>query len=132
MVLIYLRLEPIILIVDKCSEDMTNLESNTGRNRPPRPEVLRETIRFLAEDSRNVAITDHAEDRMYERDITITMMMRVLRSGMIKGEVEQGKKSGDWVVKVAGQMLGNRDVGVVTAVMQDQKLVIITVEWEDM
>ncbi len=68
---------------------------------------------------------------MYERDITSAMMFKVLRTGMIKGGVEEGKKPGDWVVKVAANMVGNRDVGVVTAVVQGGKLVIITVEWED-
>jgi len=110
---------------------MANLQVGGEDARPPRPEVLREKVRFLADDSRNVIITHHAEERMLQRDITSTMMIKVLRSGMLTGEVERGKQSGDWVVKMTGRVLGNRDVGVVTAVLARDKLVIITVEWED-
>lgn len=107
-------------------------ESEGRKSQPPRPEVLRETVRFLAEDSRNVVITNHAEERMLERDISTSMMFRVLRAGLVKGDVEAGKKEGDWVIKLAGRILGNRDVGVVTAVVQNSQLVVITVEWEDL
>lgn len=111
---------------------MQDLESGEQQALPPRSNVLRETIRFLAEDSRNVVITNHAEDRLIERDISDAMMFRVLRKGEIDGDISRGKKAGDWVVKITGCMLGSRDVGVVTAVVQNRQLVIITVEWEDL
>lgn len=99
---------------------------------PPRPEVLRERIRFLAQDSASVDISLHAEDRMVERDITASMMFRVLRTGQIAGAIEPGRRPGEWVVKVTGKILANRDVGVVTAVLRANRLVVITVEWEDL
>ncbi|RAP42003.1 hypothetical protein BYZ73_06500 [Rhodovulum viride] len=111
---------------------MANLEKGPEDLRPPRPEVLREKVRFLAADSANVTITCHAEERMVQRDITSTMMFKVLRSGMLSGEVQNGKRVGDWVVKVTGSVPGKRDVGVVTAVLARDRLVIITVQWEDM
>lgn len=111
---------------------MTSGRVGGDEDTPPRPEVIREAIRFLAQDSGNVVLTHHAMDRMEQRDITSTIVFRILRSGSVKGDVTKGKKPGDWVVKMTGRVLGNRDVGVVTAVLKAGRLVVITVEWEDL
>lgn len=75
--------------------------------------------------------THHALERMDERGITTTTTLDVLRNGRAKGEVREGKKDGDWIVKIVRNVLGGRDVGVVTAVVRKGQLVVITVEWED-
>lgn len=111
---------------------MTKGRVGGDEDTPPRPDVIRERIRFLAQDSGNVILTHHAMDRMEERDITSIMVFRILRGGSVKGDVTKGRKAGDWVVKMTGRVLGNRDVGVVTAVLKAGRLVVVTVEWEDL
>lgn len=103
----------------------------------PRPSELEKTIRLLAKDSRNVrwkatSYETHAESRMEWREITDKMMFDVLRSGFIKGEIEPGRHPGEWKAKMVKQMKGTREVGVVTVVINNQKLFIKTVEWEDL
>lgn len=102
----------------------------------PRPSELEALIRNLAADSRNVrwravSYETHTESRLELREITDRMMFDVLRTGHIKGEIEAGRYSGEWKVKMCKPMKGQREVGVVTIVMKQQKLFIKTVEWED-
>ncbi|WP_406736970.1 DUF4258 domain-containing protein [Thioclava sp. GXIMD4215] len=106
-------------------------ESELGAGNPPRPELLMSQIRFLAAESSQVIITHHAEERMDERGITSKVMFDVLKKGMISGPIRSGKKPSDWVVKLTLQMPTRRQVGVVTVVQQGDKLIIVTVEWED-
>lgn len=96
----------------------------------PRPGDLLEQIRKLASDSRNVKFSEHALDRMYERDITALDAMRVLLSGYIDGSIDAGKNPGEWKCKIVGKRKGSRDIGVATIVMRTGKLYVKTVEWE--
>lgn len=103
----------------------------------PRPSEIEKTIRTLALDSRNVrwkavSYETHAESRMEWRDITDRMMFEVLRTGFVKGEIDPGLYPGEWKAKMAKQMKGTREVGVVTIVIKNRKLFIKTVEWEDL
>jgi len=103
----------------------------------PRVSELEKTIRTLATDSRNVrwraqVYETHAESRMDWRDITDRMMFDVLRTGFIRGDIEPGKNPGEWKAKMVKQMKGTREVGVVTIVINSQRLFIKTVEWEDL
>lgn len=103
----------------------------------PRISELEKTIRSLAANSRNVrwrarSYETHAESRMEWRDITDRMMFDVLRTGFIKGEIEPGRSPGEWKAKMVKQMKGTREVGVVTVVINSQRLFVKTVEWEDL
>jgi len=98
----------------------------------PDPGKLREIARFIAtEKTQNVFFTDHALERMEDRDIPDVTVYRVLRNGHIKGDPEPGKNEGEWIIKICDAVRGRREVGVVTIVVNDKKLVITTVEWED-
>ena len=67
------------------------------------------------------------------RGITDNMMFEVLRTGFIKGgDIVPGKNPGEWKVKMTKKMKGQREVGVVTLVINCQRLFIKTVEWEDL
>jgi hypothetical protein len=99
---------------------------------PPRPEVVRETVRALAQDTANIQWRKHAQDRMTERDITDSMALEVMRKGYVKGAIEPGKQADEWVVKLVDQRKGQREVGVVVSVVGGTKLRVITVEWEDL
>jgi hypothetical protein len=57
--------------------------------------------------------------------------LRVLRGGDIRGLIEAGKAKGEWKCKVVMNLKGSREIGVVTIVVNGQRLFIKTVEWED-
>jgi hypothetical protein len=79
-----------------------------------------------------VAFSDHALDRMDERSITDIQVERALRTGEIRGEVEPGRREGEWKCKIVERMKGQREIGVVTIVLRNARLFIKTVEWEDL
>jgi hypothetical protein len=87
---------------------------------------LQERIRLIAKVTVQVAFSDHALDRMDERDIS-----DVLRSGLIEGAPWIEPKSGDDACKVVLRLKRSRAIGVVTIVLKVDKLVVKTVEWED-
>jgi hypothetical protein len=68
---------------------------------------------------------------MEERDITTSEVIRVLKNGGVRGAVRAGKKSGECIVKMVDMIRGRREIGVVTAIIRNASLFIITVEWED-
>ena len=102
----------------------------------PDPRKLERRVRELALDSKNVRwrssnYDTHAESQMDWRDITDKMMFEVLRTGFVKGDIVAGKYPGEWKIKMCKAMKGQREVGVVTIVVRDQRLFVKTVEWED-
>lgn len=101
-----------------------------------RPSEFEKIVRGLAQDSSNVlwrAISHetHVQSRMGWRDITDRMMFEVLRTGMVRGDIEPGRNPGEWKGKMCKKMKGQREVGVVTVVINRRRLFIKTVEWED-
>ena len=98
----------------------------------PRSDVLEARIRELASDSFNVLIpTDHCLERQEERSITDDMIYEVLRRGYISGEVRSGENPGEWKCKMTRKMKGAREVGVVTVLINNNRLLVATAEWED-
>lgn len=98
--------------------------------------MLQALVHEIAKDSRNVfweaeTFETHVQSRMEWRDIDAGMMFEVLRTGYLKGAIEPGKNPGEWKVKMCKKMKGQRDVGVVTIVINGRELFIKTVEWED-
>ena len=87
---------------------------------------------MLADESACVVLTTHALERMDERGILDVDVFRILRKGRLKGVIKPGNQSGDWVCTMADVIKGAREAGVVTAVVCNQRLVVITVEWEDL
>jgi Domain of unknown function (DUF4258) len=96
------------------------------------PEAALESVKFLAADSKLVGFTDHALVRMEERDIFDVDVFRVLKNGRIKGSVSSAKREGECLVKIVDKIKGQREVGVVTVIIRQSKLLVITVEWEDL
>jgi hypothetical protein len=97
-----------------------------------RPESIRDTIYRLALSTSNIAWSRHALERMTERGITDRMAVEVLRLGSIKGPIEGGKHEGEWKAKLAWQMRGRREIGVVVVLVRNSRLFVKTVEWEDL
>jgi hypothetical protein len=99
---------------------------------PQRPEVVRELVRKLALNTANIQWRVHAQERMVERDITDEMALDVLRRGDLKEEIKPGDRPGELIVKMVRVIKGrSREVGVVVVVVNNVKLRVITVEWED-
>ena len=98
----------------------------------PKPDRLQATIRKLASEKDSPAFSRHAWDRMDERGITNLDAIRVLRTGVIKGDIEAGKNVGEWKCKMVAAKKGGRDIGVVTVVIREERLFVKTVEWEDL
>lgn len=98
----------------------------------PRINDLEQIIRTLAAGRMSPGFSEHALDRMEERGITTLDVVRVLRLGGIKGEVEAGRSAGEWKCKVVAKVKGSREIGVITIVVAQQRLFIKTVEWEDL
>lgn len=98
----------------------------------PRPDEMVERIHRLAKESKNVAFSNHAEERMDERGISDLDALRVLRSGCLSGSIEPGAYEGEWKCKIVAPIKGRREVGVVTILVKNRKLRVKTVEWEDL
>lgn len=88
-------------------------------------------VRRLAAETRNIAWSAHARERMLERGITDLMAVEVLRGGVVKGEIEPGRQPEEWKLKLAKTIKGRREVGVVVLILRERRLLVKTVEWED-
>jgi hypothetical protein len=89
-------------------------------------------IRRLAEAGA-VSFSYHAfHERSEERGIDMPDALTVLKQGMIRGDVVPGNGPGEWKCKVVDKLDdSSRWIGVVTVVIHDVRLLVVTVEWED-
>jgi len=108
--------------------------------KPPRTHVvapvgsvigpMQDRIRALAAETKKVFISDHAAERMWERDISSMEVFEVLRLGMIDGR-PWVEGSGERACKVVLRKKGSRAIGVVTILLIEDGMLVKTVEWED-
>jgi hypothetical protein len=91
---------------------------------------LEARIRELSHDSSNILWSNHARDRMDERGIYADDALRILRFGHARGSPEKTDR-GEWKLKMVKAIKGAREAGVVTIVLTNGRLLIVTVEWED-
>jgi len=110
----------------------TDLKDQNVAEFRPRADDLKQTISALALDTSKISWSVHAQDQMVDRDISDADALKVLRNGDIEGEIVAGRSKGEWKCKMVTRIKGNRDVGVVTVVVNGQRLFIKTVEWEDL
>ncbi len=96
-----------------------------------RPKDVEERIRAIAADTANIYWTNHARERMRKRDIPIQIATRIIREGYVDGKIEPGQSPGEYKTKLVRNVKGNREAGVVVLVLQNTKLLVKTVEWED-
>jgi FAD synthase len=87
-------------------------------------------IRQLAEHSDTIVWTRHAEDRMLERDFSTRDVLTALRLGTVENAPECPRQ-GHWKCKVTHGHHRGRAMGVVTVIVHDKQLHVVTVEWED-
>ena len=75
---------------------------------------------------------DHAEQRLAERGFDVFDLYHVLELGQLEGAIKPGKKKGEWTTKLVAALEGTkRRMGAVVIVVQDRRLLVKTVEWED-
>jgi len=88
----------------------------------------------LAAKSENVLFTDHALNQMELREIFDGDILTIYRSeaSSIKGEVNRGKNNGEYHCKVVRRIRGEREAGIATIILPNDKLLVLTVEWEDL
>lgn len=96
----------------------------------PTAAVAEKRVRELARATANIQWSQHALQRMEEREIFDADAVRVLREGICKGEPEQTPR-GEWKCKMVKTLRGNRETGVVVVLTQSGRLFVKTVEWED-
>lgn len=70
---------------------------------------------------------------MFERDIDMSDVLRVLKTGEIVGAIEAGTSEYEWKCKLTASPRypdDKREMGVVTIVVRSSRLLVKTVEWE--
>lgn len=98
----------------------------------PKPADLAKMVRKSAADSQNVSFSRHARERLAERGITDKEAIKVLRIGELRGDIEPGTERGEWKCKLVAPIKGSREVGVITIMLVNSRLLVKTVEWEDL
>jgi len=89
-------------------------------------------VREIAVDTDNIFLTKHACERMEERGFDLKDLFDVLRRGFVDDMPEFNGEKNEWKCKVVKQLNYGRDAGVITAILRVGKLVILTMEWEDL
>ena len=102
----------------------------------PKPQLsaaeAQKRIRELAADSGNIVWTDHVLHQMSDRGIDDAAVRRILQTGYVDDPpIESTQDPNDWVAKITRRMATGRDAGVVTAITDGGRLILITAEWED-
>ncbi len=109
---------------DKTQQNVTQIR--------PKLADIHATIRSLAEEDKFVFLSRHARERMDLRSITRIDLIRVLKTGHIDGPILLGENAGEWKCKVVAKVKGSREIGVVTLVIDNKKILVKTAEWEDL
>jgi hypothetical protein len=92
--------------------------------------VAEERIRTLAAETFNIALTRHAKEQMALREIVIEDVYRILLHGSVEKPPVKTRES-EWKCNVEKKIKGQRVAVVVTAIMRDEYLEVITVMWKD-
>lgn len=88
-------------------------------------------IKTIATNTANIKWSFHALERMEERGIPDVDVLRILRQGMI-AEPPRADRPGEWTCKMVRTIRGRREAGVGAIILLGDRLLIKTVEWEDM
>ena len=82
-------------------------------------------IRASALLSKNVGHTDHAREKMVERDILSRQVWEVLEGGFVVKDPKWDNEHGDWVCVIRKQTAG-RTILVVVALAEKDKMTVVT------
>jgi hypothetical protein len=93
--------------------------------------VAEKRIRDAARVTANIIWSNHARQRMAERDISDVDVLRILRTGHVSDPPVKTERH-EWKCKVVLKIRGARSAGVLTIILYNGKLFLKTVEWEDL
>lgn len=93
--------------------------------------VAQARVRALSMDTSNLRWSSHIRERMIERGIDSEDVLRILRNGDVESPPVEGQYSGEWRVKLTRKLSNGRVAGVVTVIINDRTLRLVTTEWED-
>lgn len=93
--------------------------------------VAQTKVRAAARDTSRLRWSTHILERMQERDIDDTEVLRVLRIGEVEEDPVEGSKPNEWKVKITHKLSTGRVAAVVAVLMEDGRLRLVTTEWED-
>jgi hypothetical protein len=78
-----------------------------------------------------VVFSEHAWERVSEREITRGDIFDILRNGYCHGQPHRNEK-GHWQVIISKRLTGQREAGAVTVILEEiDRLIIRTVQWMD-
>jgi hypothetical protein len=98
--------------------------------RPPHPGELIAIIRRLAARGAYKFSAHAFDERMIERGFDLEDVLKIIEQGDIVGRIVPGKRDREWRCRVVGKLpWTSREAGVVTVVIQQQRLLFVTVKW---
>jgi hypothetical protein len=99
---------------------------------PPKPHAFLASVRRLTAVGA-IRFSFHAEEeRMEEREFDTDDVIETLSQGHLKGPITPGRFDVEWKGKLVYQPFGTRRwMGVVTVVVRQKYLHVLTTEWED-
>lgn len=88
--------------------------------------VIRERVR-----KNRFFLSDHAFERLDERDLTTVDVLAILRTGDVQSAPVENEHK-DWEVVVVKRMPGGREAGAATIIFRDDDTILVkTVMWMD-
>ncbi len=95
-----------------------------------RADEAQRVVRERAAKTEDVFFSEHAFDRITEREIIQEDAYWILQTGSVDGNPVY--EDGEWKVVMVRRLPGKREAGVVTLFVQDNdELFVKTVEWMD-
>ena len=105
------------------------IDMKTKVQKPLSPTDATNKIREIAMDSGNVAITDHTIERMQERDFSMRDLLELLRNGYVDDEPEYNAETQEYKYKIA-RVVDTRTAAAITIIINNEKLLVITIMWK--
>jgi len=88
-------------------------------------------VRKLADENNSgILFSKHAFDRQDERAISLNEVLFILREGFAEEDPVLNSR-GEWECTFIKKLRGERKAGVVTAIVSQEKIKVITVLWRD-
>lgn len=95
-----------------------------------RADQAQRIVRERATKTEHVFFSEHAFDRIAEREIIQEDAYWILQTGSVEGD--PAFEDGEWKVVMVRRLPGKREAGVVTLFVRDSdELFVKTVEWMD-
>lgn len=88
------------------------------------PDRVVDRIRELARDTFNIQWTEHALEKLEERDVTTRQVLTTLRRGRAEG-VPEAEEDGGWKVRLERRSAARRLR--VVAVLSKDRIIVVTV-----